>query len=121
MWLSLLVVTLIFAITIFQATQGLFSATIMMVLTICCAATAYGTYEWVAVEWIAPYWKPDYAHALALGLVFGVPLLLARLVFDRLIRRSCLLPAGVDRIGAGVCGMVTAFLMVGGAKRETSR
>lgn len=113
MWLSLLVVALVFAITIYQANQGLFSAIIMMVLTICCAATAYGTYEWVAVEWIAPHWKPDYAHALALGLIFGVPLLLARLVFDRLIRRSCLMPAAADRIGGGVCGLVTAFLMVG--------
>lgn len=113
MWLSLLIVALVFAITIYQAMQGLFSAIIMMVLTICCAATAYGTYEWVAVEWIAPYWKRDYAHALALGLIFGVPLLLARLVFDRLIRRACLVPAGADRIGAGACGLVTAFVMVG--------
>ena len=48
MWLSLLIVALIFAITIYQANQGLFSAIIMLLLTICGAATAYGTDAWVA-------------------------------------------------------------------------
>lgn len=113
MWLSLLFVALAFAITMAQGRQGLFSAFITTVLTICCAATAFGTYEWVAIQWLAPYWKPDYALPIALGAIFGVPLVLLRLAFDRLIRRACLLPAWLDRVGGGVCGLVTAMMMVG--------
>lgn len=113
MWLSLLLLILLLVIAFSQSTQGLFSALIMAVLTICCAAAALGTYEWVAIHWLAPYWKPGYALPISLGVTFGLPLLLLRLVFDQLIRRSSLLPAWVDRIGGGACGFVTALTMVG--------
>ena len=101
MWLSLVLAGLVIAIAITQGTQGLYSAFVMTVLTVCCAAAAFGTYEWVAIHWLAPYWKPDYALPISLGVVFGVPLVLLRLLFDRVIRRACLLPAWVDRVGAG--------------------
>ncbi len=113
MYLSVLFVALVIAIAITQGKQGLFSAFLMAVLTICCTAAAFGTYEWVAIHWLAPYWKPDYALPIALGAVFGVPLVVLRLAFDRLIRRACLLPGLVDRVGGGVCGCITALIMVG--------
>ncbi|MGB2987917.1 MAG: CvpA family protein, partial [Phycisphaerae bacterium] len=113
MWLSLLLLLLLFAITIYQAKQGLFSAFLMTALTLCCATAALGTYEWVAIHWLAPYWKPDYAHPIALGATFGLPLLILRVVFDRLIRRACLLPGWMDRVGGSVCGLVTGLIMVG--------
>ena len=59
MWLSLLLVALIIGISIMQAKQGLFSSLIMMVLTLSCAAMAVGTYEWVAINWVAPRWRPS--------------------------------------------------------------
>ncbi len=113
MWFSLLLLVLLFAIAIRQATQGFFAALIMAVLTICCAAAAFGTYEWVAIHWLAPNWRPDYALPIALGAIFGVPLVILRVVFDQLVRRACLLPALVDRIGGGVSGLVTAVTTVG--------
>ena len=113
MWLSLLLVALVAGILIRQAAQGLFSAFLTTVLTICCAALALGGYEWVANHWLAPYWKPSYALPIALGVSFGVPLILLRLLFDRLIRRACLLPGLIDRIGAWVCGFVTAMIATG--------
>ncbi len=113
MILLLLFVALIFAIALTQAKQGFFSALIMSVLTICCCAVAVCMHEWLAVTYLAEYWKPDFAHPLALGVTFAVPLLVLRLVFDRLIRRQCLLPAWVDRAGGGVCGIITAQIMVG--------
>jgi len=113
MWLSLILLVLLLAIALMQGAQGLFSALIMTVLTICCAAAALGTYDWVAIHWLAPAWKPDYAHAIALAAIFGIPLVILRVIADKLVRRACLLPAWVDRIGGGFCGLITALLMVG--------
>jgi len=113
MIVSLVFVILLFAVALFQSTQGFFSALIMMVLTLVCAAFAYGNYEYVAVEFLAKYWKPDYAHPIALAALFGVPMLVLRLIIDKLVRRSCLVPSMMDRVGGGLCGLVTAFVMVG--------
>jgi len=113
MLFSLLFFVLLLVIAYSQAIQGLFSALIMTVLTVCCAAAAVTTHDWIAANALAPYWNPDFAHPLALGLTFGLSLLILRLAFDRLIRRSCLLPAWVDRLGGGVCGLITAEIMVG--------
>lgn len=113
MLLSLIFLLLLLSIAYFQATQGLFSALIMAVLTVCCAAVAFGFHEWVAVNVVAAYWKPDFAHAVALGSLFGVPLVILRLAFDRLLRRDCLLPLSIDRVGAGVCGLISGFVMTG--------
>ncbi len=112
MWLSLLLIIFILAITLFQAMQGLFSALIMVVLTLCCAALAVGTHEYVAIHYLSK-WKPDYAYALSIALTFGLPLLILRVVFDQTFRRSPLLPSIVDRIGGGLCGLLTALIMGG--------
>ncbi len=113
MWLSLLLVALIIGISIRQATQGLFSSLIMLVLTLSCAATAVGTYEWIAIQWVAPMWRPSFAMSISLALAFAVPLIVLRLLFDKVIKRACLLPAIVDRAGAGICGVITAMTIVG--------
>ncbi len=113
MLISLIFVGLLLAVAFFQSTQGLFSALIMAVLTITCAALAYGTYEWVAVDFLVKYWKPDLAHAISLVALFGVPLVILRVIFDKAVRRSCMLPVMIDRIGGAVCGLVTALIMVG--------
>lgn len=113
MLLSIFFVVLVLAIALVQATQGWYSAMIMAVLTITCAALALGCYDWVAVNYIAPYWKPSYAHPIALAALFGVPLIVLRLIFDRTIRRTTLLPVMVDRVGGGICGFVTSLTMAG--------
>lgn len=110
---SLICLALVLAIALRQGTQGLFSGMIMLLLTICCAAAAFGTYEWVGINLLVPLWRPDYALPIALAVLFGIPLLVLRLVFDRLIRRTCLLPALADRVGGGVCGLLTGMIVVG--------
>src|SRR5574342_1095464 len=98
MILSALFVVRVFAIAVTQAAQGFYSALIMTVLTLICCAAAVGAHDWIAINGLAPYWKPDFAHPLALGVTFGLTLLILRLVFDKLIRRSCLLPSWLDRV-----------------------
>jgi len=112
MALTVLLIVAFLVIVFFNVVQGLFSALLMTVLTLCCAAVAMGSFEYVAVEWLSG-WRPDYAHPLALGLTFGVPLLLLRVLFDQTIRRAALLPAMVDRVGGLVFGVVTAVIIVG--------
>jgi len=113
MVLSLAFVVLILVIAFRQSTLGLFSALIMAVLTICCAAAAIGMHEWMAINLLAPYWKPNFSYPIALAAAFGVPLILLRLLFDRTITRACLMPVWLDRAGGALCGLVTGMTMVG--------
>ena len=89
MLFSLIVVVLLLAIAFFQSTQGLFSSLIMAVLSVCCAALAVGGYEWVAVNFIAPFWQPNYSFALALAALFGIPLIIFRVVADNAVWQNC--------------------------------
>jgi len=113
MLLALLLFVLLLSIALFQSTHGFFSALIMAVLTMCCAATAVGTYEWVAVNWIAPMWKPGYASPIALAGIFAIPLAVLRLAADNAVPRTPLLPSWLDRLGGGACGLITAMVMTG--------
>jgi len=116
MILSLILLGLLIAIAVRAGSQGFFGGLIMTVLTIVCAAASLGTHEYVTTHWLAGWlkgWNPDYAMPIAVIVFFGVPLLILRLIFDRLIRRACLLPAIFDRVGGGVCGVVTSLVTVG--------
>lgn len=112
MLLSLFLFGMVFAIAFLQATQGLFTALIMTVITLCCAAFAMYGYEWVAVHWLIG-WKPNYAFGIALGSTFGLSLLVVRVVFDKAVPRAPLVPQMVDRLGGAACGLVTGFTIVG--------
>jgi len=108
-----IIFVLVLSVGFYQSMHGLFNALIMTVLTLCCASLAIGYYEWVAVNWIAPRWEGSFAHAVAMASLFGVPLVILRVVLDKLIPRAALLPSWLDRAGAGVCGLVTAMILVG--------
>lgn len=113
MWLSLLIALLVLGVAIFQAAQGAFSALLMCVLSILCAAAAFGAHDWLANTLVAPYFLPDYAHAIALAATFGVPLIGLRVLLDRFLQRACPLPGLVDKIGGGLCGLITGQVAVG--------
>lgn len=113
MIMPLIFAALVLIVTYLLGQQGMFSALIMAVLTICCAAGAIGSHEWVAVNWLAPMWRADYANALALAGCFGVPLIVLRIASDKLIRRSAMMPGMVEKIGGGFCGLITALVAVG--------
>lgn len=115
MWMTLVLLVLFLVVALRAGTQGFFSSFIMAVLTICCVAAAFGTYEWVGTRWVEPIWplNRDYILPVSLGAIFGVPLLLLRLLFDYAIRRAPLVPGWLDRFGGGFCGLLTAAIMVG--------
>ncbi len=107
-----LIFALLVALILYQSLHGLFSSLLMLVLTLSCTAFAFGMHEWVAYNWISK-WRPQYAYAISLAACFGVPLIVLRLLFDRFIRRAPLLPAIVDRVGGGICAVITAFTLSG--------
>lgn len=112
MWLSLFLVAFFLATLYFQVIQGLTSAAVMTVCTVISLAIAFGTYEFVAESFLLGM-LPDYAHMLALALTFVIPLVILRVVLDIYLPRASLLPQLVDKIGAGVAGFCTAYLITG--------
>ena len=104
---------LLLGIAFFQAVQGMFSAIIMAVLSVLCAAIALNFYEPLAAVLIAKGWLGGYAHGLVLLALFVIPLLVLREIFDRVIRRSVQMGVWPDRIGGGALGLLTGLVLVG--------
>jgi len=103
---------LILAIAYFQVTQGLFSALIMTILSIVCAAVALNTYEALAGAML--YAKQgSYADAIALTVLFVVPLFVLRILFDKLIPEGPEFSMWINRIGGGALGLVTGMVLIG--------
>ena len=112
MVLQLMAVILVLAIAFYQVVQGLFSAMIMMILTILCAAVAFEYYEPVAVAFLYER-QGAYAEGASLLALFVIPLLLLRIAFDKLIGGNVVMGLWVDRIGGWAVGIVTALVLVG--------
>ena len=112
MVLQIIAFILVLAIVYYQVVQGLFSALIMMMLTILCAAVAFEYYEPVAQALLYERQGP-HAEAASLLVLFVLPLLGLRLIFDRLIAGNVVMGLWVDRIGGGAVGLVTALILVG--------
>jgi len=111
MALIIIALLLILGIAFFQVIQGVFSALIMTILTILCAAAAFTYYEPLA-ELLYKN-QPAHADAASLVAIFVIPLLVLRILFDRFIRGNVVLGMWVDRIGGGVLGLITGMIMVG--------
>jgi len=113
MWVSLGLFGLFAMIAYLHAIQGLFSALIACVLSILSLCVAFAGFEYVGhMGWLAN-WRPDFAMPIAfMGLFLGT-LLGTRVIADKLIRRACLLPMIVDRVGGGVFGVMVGMIITG--------
>jgi len=111
MFFILIVLVLVLAATCYQVIQGLFSALIMMILSILCALLAFNYYELLA-QALYEY-QPGYADAASLIVVFVVPLFILRSVFDRVIGGNIVFGVWADRIGGGILGFISAQILVG--------
>jgi hypothetical protein len=112
MVLIILAFLLVAGMTFYQAVQGFFSALIMAVLTILCAALAFQYYEMLAAQFSGSQ-QAVYADAFSLLALFVLPLLALRLLVDRLIRGNALVGALPDRIAGGAVGLVSSMIIVG--------
>jgi uncharacterized membrane protein required for colicin V production len=112
MVLILLATALILAIAFFQVTQGFYSATIMVMLSVLSAAVAFHFYEPLA-SLLTPY-QPAAADALALLAIFVILLLGLRLAIDYFFRHNAVMGVWVDRIGGGIVGLLTGMTLAWG-------
>ena len=112
MVLILFAAALVLGIAYYQAVQGLFSSLIVAVLTILCAAAAVNFYEPVAAALLYTR-QPAYADAIALIVIFVLPLLGLRLAVDKLIAGNVVLDRWLNWGGGALAGLITGMLHVG--------
>lgn len=111
MVLIIAVLLLVAGIAFYQAVQGLFSALIMAILTVLCAAVAFEFYESLAGTLYTR--QPAHADAGALIALFVIPLLVLRIVIDRFFPGNVVTGTWADRIGGGALGIFTGMIVVG--------
>jgi len=111
MLIIIIATILVLGIAFYQVLQGLFSALIMAVLSVLCAAMAFGLYEPLASLLYTR--QPGHADAASLVALFVVPLLALRLLFDRFIRSNVVFGMWVDRTAGGLLGLLTGMVLVG--------
>jgi hypothetical protein len=112
MVLAIVATALILAIAYYQVVQGLFNALIMAILAVVCAALALNLYPAVSEPMLYAR-QGAYADAIALTALFVLPLLVARVAFDKIIARNVVFGAWADRIGGGALGILAGSVMVG--------
>ena len=111
MLLIVIATLLILGTAYFQITQGLYSAIVHTFLTVLAAAVALNYYEAAGRGLYDSH--AQYADGLMLMLLFGGPLLLARVIFDRFLKGNVVFGQWTDRIGCGIFGLLSGTLMVG--------
>lgn len=111
MVIQLLAVALILGIAFFQVTQGIFNSLIMAILSVVSAAVAFASYEMLADTMYAS--QPAHADAAALIVMFAIPLLVLRLIYDKLIKGNVVMGMWSDRIGGGALGIISGLFIVG--------
>jgi uncharacterized membrane protein required for colicin V production len=112
----IVVALLVLGIAFYQVTQGLFSALIMAILSIICAAVALNYYEPLAQVVAQAFDFERNAQMIQAASLFGlffVPLLVLRWLFDAFIRGNMVFGVWADRIGGGALGVVTGMVCVG--------
>ncbi len=102
---------LLLGIAFFQSLHGLFSAMILFLLTVLSAAIAFNYYEPLGSLVIDR--MGAFAYPTALAVLFIVPLIALRELFDWKLKGNVVLGEWPDRIGGGVFGFLAGMVMVG--------
>jgi hypothetical protein len=113
MVLSLILLALAGAVAFFHYVQGFFSATISAILVAVAAIVAVGYHESLANALFLNSKFVEEGDAISLALLFAVTYIIPRVIFDLLIPGNVRLPVLVDKIGAGVMGLIAGLLSTG--------
>jgi len=109
---TLLVIALVGVIAFFNYIQGLFSATLSAVMTVLAAVMALAYHEQI-VGIVMKGNLADAAHSIVLSATFAVTYLILRVIFDRTIPGNVRYPLLLDKIGAGVMGLICGLFATG--------
>ncbi|HEX5244196.1 MAG TPA: CvpA family protein [Tepidisphaeraceae bacterium] len=114
MLLTIVVILLVIAVTFVHYLQGFFSATLSAILTILAAVLAFSWHEGIAEHYmLKSAILPDGADAFVLVALFALIYIILRTIFDKAIPGGIQLPAGLDKVGGGVMGLIAAAFSVG--------
>jgi hypothetical protein len=109
---SILVILLVGVVAFFHYVQGFFSATISAFIAAIAAIMAVSYHETV-VSLLLKGKMADYAHGMVLCMIFAVVYIVLRVIFDAAIPGNVRTPSVVDKVGAGVMGLVAGTFTVG--------
>lgn len=109
---SILVILLVGLVAYFHYIQGFFSATISAILCVFAAVFAVAYYEPLTRVMLRGK-MADQATALTLCIIFAVVYSVLRLLFDKAIPGNVRTPSTVDKVGAGLMGLVAGTFAIG--------
>lgn len=109
---ALVVLILVAGIAFIHYVQGLFSATLSAILCILAAMFALAYHETVVYSFLGGK-MADSANAAVLAAMFAGIYLILRLIFDRSIPGNVRYPLLLDKVGAGVMGLVAGLFATG--------
>lgn len=112
MFFLILLGLFLIAIAFFHYLQGFFSATLSAIFTVVAAVVAVSYHESV-VEGLLGGKMADYAHAMVLLALFGVVYLVLRILSDNLIPGDVRVPAGINKAGAAIMGLIAGVFATG--------
>src|SRR5262245_59869707 len=107
-----MMLVLIAGITFFHWLQGLFSATISVILAIIAATIAVAYHEKIVLMALRGRFA-DQAPGIAIIILFAVTYIVLRVIFDKAVPGNVRLPALVDKIGGGVMGVIASVFATG--------
>lgn len=120
MWMNLLVIVIVGALTYLWVTRGFFSALINLICILVAGAIGFAFWEPTSLFLIskAPrtgfasfLWQSSWAFGLAIP--FGISFMLLRAVLDKLLPSNTVLEPAADFAGGGICGLGSGLITAG--------
>lgn len=112
MILSIILLILLLIIAYFHYMEGFFSAAMSAIMAAIAAIVAVAYHE-TLVNLLLRGKLADQAHAIALVCLFAITYLILRLIFDKAIPGNLRFPVILDKVGAGVMGILAGLFGVG--------
>ena len=109
---SILILIAVLLVAYFHYLQGLFSAGLSAIMATIAAIVAIAYYEPIVALINAGKFN-NQAMAMVLVCLFAATYLLQRLLFDKLVPGNVRFPVLLDKIGAGVCGVIAGLMGAG--------
>lgn len=109
---SILMILVILLIAYLHFMQGFFSATISAIYAVLATALAISTHESVVEKYLGGR-MADSAHAMMLISCFVVFYFVPRIITDSFVPGNLRLPPTLDKIGAGVMGLIVGVFGAG--------
>ena len=111
MFFSFIIIVLIGIVAFFHYIQGFFTATVSAILAVISAVFAVGMYEYFASMLAGK--MDEQIGAMAIVLSFAAMYAVTRILFEKLIPGNVSFPLMVDKVGAGIAGVVAGIASVG--------